>query len=285
MRLTERDLYIFEAIHAFDGMLGAQQIRRLRYRDGKPLFKSWRTTRERLSKLYQNGYIDRPDRRQRAALIDMVYWLTERSAALVAGLHGQELDEFRWRRQPRWSMVEHDLAVNDFRLAIVEACGNVPGLELAEWQPAGEFWAYPDEVEYKDEQGKKTKRRIRPDSFFDILHLNGSDGKWYHNRMLLELDRATEDNPRFAREKVRPGVAYLRSQAYERRFGFKSGRWLVVTTGERRMLNMKRQTEATAGGDAGAFYFTMLDQVTPDSVLTEPIWYQGNVDEPVALFT
>jgi len=71
MRLTERDVYIFEAIHAFDGILGAHQIMRLRYPDGKRLFKSWRTTRERLSKLYQIGYLDRPDRGQRMAESDM----------------------------------------------------------------------------------------------------------------------------------------------------------------------------------------------------------------------
>src|SRR4051812_22840109 len=115
MYLTGRDKHILEAIHAHDGMLGAEQIRRL-------FFNSWRVTRERLSKLYQNGYIARPDRRQRAALSDMIYWLSEQGAEIVAGLRGQALDEFKWRKTPRWALVEHDLAVNTFRIDVNEAC-------------------------------------------------------------------------------------------------------------------------------------------------------------------
>jgi len=35
--------------------------------------------------------------------------------------------------------------------------------------------------------------------------------------------------------------AYLKSEAYADRFGHRSGRWLVVTTEDRRMANMLRQ--------------------------------------------
>lgn len=277
MHFTERDKRILEAVHAFDGMLGAQQIRRV-------FFNSWRTTRERLSKLYQNGYLARPDRRQRAALPDMVYWLTEQGADIVAGLHGQDLREFKWRATPRWSLVEHDLAVNTFRLDVSQACAQTPGFELEEWIPQGEFWAYPDQIEYTDSQGKKAKRGIRPDGFCVVRRWREAEGTWYRHRMLLEIDMATEDNPRFGREKARPGVAYLRSAAYERRFGYKSGRWLVVTTGRRRMANMKRQTETDVGTDAAVFYFTTFDQITPETLLTAPIWVKGGDEQPTALF-
>ena len=101
---------------------------------------------------------------------------------------------------------------------------------------------------------------------------------------MLELDRATEDNPRFAREKVRPGLAYLRSKAYKDRFGFQTGRWLVVTTGERRMQNMKHQAELAIGTDARVFYFTTYGQIRPDTLLTAPIWYRGGDDHPCPLF-
>ena len=278
MHLTERDKRILEAIHAFDGMLGAQQIKRL-------FFNSWRTTRERLSKLYQNGYIARPDRRQRAALPDMIYWLGEQGAEIVAGLHGLELSEFKWRKLPKWSLVEHDLAVNTFRLDVEQACAAAAGLELEEWIPQGEFWAYPDQVEYIDAQNKTARRRVRPDGFFVIRQWRAREAKGYRHRMLLEIDRATEDNPRFGREKARPGVAYLRSEAYERRFGDKSGRWLVVTTGARRLANLKRQTEIELGRDATVFYFTTFEQVAPENLLTAPIWQRGGQEAPTALFS
>ena len=49
-----------------------------------------------------------------------------------------------------------------------------------------------------------------------------------------------------------PGLAYVKSQAYTDRFGHRSGRWLVVTTGERRLANMLSQAER--GNAKGNFY-------------------------------
>jgi hypothetical protein len=144
--------------------------------------------------------------------------------------------------------------------------------------PSGEFWAYPDTVEYTRPNGKKHRRKVRPDGYFIIL----VDGQ--PRRFLLELDRATEDNPRFAREKVLPGISYLKSEAYIKRFGHASGRWLVVTTGERRMRNMREQTRQTAKHDANLFYFTTFQTISSDKVLTSPIWYPGGDADPVPLF-
>jgi len=161
----------------------------------------------------------------------------------------------------------------------MEACGANPELVLEEWIPSSEFWAYPDAVEYDDGSGKKLTRRVRPDAYFVIR------GREYRMRLLLELDRGTEDNPRFVRDKVRPGLAYLRSKGYENRFGARSGRILVVTNGNRRMANMKRQAEVAAGDDAKVFYFTTLEAVKPETVLTAPIWYRGGDESPIPLFS
>jgi hypothetical protein len=208
----------------------------------------------------------------------MVYWLDEQGAKYVASLRGQTMAEFSYRVDPRWSLVPHDLAINDFRISVMEACQQHPHLELAEWIPSGEFWAYPDTVEYVKPNGTKDRRKVRPDGYFIIL-INGQP-----RRFLLELDRATEDNPRFAREKVLPGIAYLRSDTYARRFGHASGRWLVVTTGERRMRNMRQQARQVAGRDANLFYFTTFQAITPSDLLTAPIWYPGGETEPAVLF-
>jgi len=159
----------------------------------------------------------------------------------------------------------------------MDACAENEDVSLEQWIPEGEFWAHPDRVEYRLASGQKARRLVRPDGFFVIRK-----GK-QQSRLLLEIDCATEDNPRFAREKVRPGVAYLRSAAYKQRFGYQSGRWLVVTTGERRLRNMKRQTELAVGKDAQVFWFTTADKITPQSVLTASIWLRGGDDRPSAL--
>ena len=139
MHFTPRDRRILEAVHAFDGLLGDYQIRRL-------FFTGERQARGRLALLYQHGYLARPDRRRRASLPCMVYWLDKRGGEYVAGLSGQEVREFRYRREPRWSQIEHDLAVNDFRLDVIQACAQHPLFTLEQWIPEGEFWAHPDRV-------------------------------------------------------------------------------------------------------------------------------------------
>jgi hypothetical protein len=103
----------------------------------------------------------------------------------------------------------------------------------------------------------------------------------HYLRYLLEIDRSTEDNPRFLREKILPGLAYLKSQAYEERFGHRSGRWLVVTTGERRLNNMLRQSRKAE--TKGLFYFTTYDRLNPDTMLRAPIWRRADRDDLVPL--
>lgn len=270
LNITERDRRIFEAIHyTYDGMMGAKQIERL-------FFNSWRMARGRLGQLYKTGYLMRPTRKQRWALTDMPYWLTDKSAEILSRQEGMILREFSYRKNPRWGQINHDLAVNDFQIDVQEACTKSQKLEFIEWIPQGEFWRDPDFIKYTNENGVRRKRGIRPDGYFVIKEKQIS-------RFLVEIDMSTEDNPRFGREKTLPLVAYLRSKAYKTRFG-KSGRILVVTTSSRRLQNMKRQTEKMLPQkDAKWFCFTTFEMVTTDSIFTEPIWYVGGVGQPVSL--
>ena len=267
MRLTQRDIRLLEAIHAYDGMLGFSQIMRL-------FFTGKSQTEHRLKLLYQHRYLNRPDRDQRRRIPEMIYWLDKSGAEIVASLQGTSLGEFQWRRKPRWFQVEHDLAVNDFRLDILEACQKDPQIHLETWMPESEFWAYPDRVEYVHKDLRKS-RNIRPDGYF-LLETPKN-----YLRYLLEIDRSTEDNPRFLRDKILPGLAYLKTNAYEDRFGHRSGRWLVVTTTLKRMGNMLKQ--AKRAKTKGLFYFTTYDQVRVDTILHSPIWHRADRDNPVPL--
>ncbi len=267
MRLTQRDRRILEAVHAYDGVLSFSQIQRL-------FFTGKSQTEQRLKLLYQHGYLARPDKEQRRRLPEMVYWLDKKGADLVASLSGTPLPEFSWRSEPRWFQVEHDLAVNDFRLDLVQACSRDKVIDLETWVPESEFWAYPDKVSYTYQE-KKMARNIRPDGFFML------STREHRIRYLLEIDRSTEDNPRFYREKLLPGLAYLKTDAYEERFGHRSGRWLVVTTGQRRLTNMLRQ--AHQAHTKGLFYFTTFEQVSPESLLSAPIWQREDRRERVPL--
>ena len=267
MRLTERDRQILEAVHAYDGMLGISQIQRM-------FFTGESQAKHRLKLLYQNRYLNRPNKEQRRRVQEMIYWLDKRGAQIVASRNGTPVREFTWRKQPRWFQVEHDLAVNDFRLNMEQSCKDDPEIHLETWVPESEFWSYPDKVSYTYQDREHT-RKIRPDGYF---MLSTSE---HYLRYLLEIDRSTEDNPRFYREKILPGIAYLKTDAYEQRFGYKSGRWLVVTTGERRLKNMLRQAKRARA--KGMFYFTTYDQLSLETILHAPIWQREDREELVPL--
>lgn len=279
MKFTDRDGQILETIHAFEGMMGDYQIERLH-------FTSDRQTRERLSILWQNGWLARLHPQIRPSYPCMVYWLGERGAGYIAGLRGQDLKDFKWKEQPRENDITHDLEVNGFRLDVMAACDAQPQFGLVEWVSGYEFFVYPDEITFPGFDGRRSKRRIVPDGYF-VLSFRTTQDKLHRFRFILELDRGTEDNPRFVREKVLPGVAYIKSEAYRKRFGHNSGRFLVVTTSERRLENLKRHTEdALAGGKAAnVFYFSTLelleaDRLKPHTLLTAPVWYRGGEEQP-----
>lgn len=264
MHLTERDKQILESIHAFDGMMSLAQIDRLYFSA-----KGRTQPRHRMRLLCAHGYAQQPDEttKHQVPWGETIYWLGRKGAAFLAGLQGQPLKQFRWRKQPRYSQIAHDLAVNDFRLDIAEAVASNSSLYLREWQPESEFQAQLDLVSYTLPNGRTKKRQIRPDGFFVIEQKSHASPYAF----LLEIDRGTEDNPRFGREKVLPSLAYLKSAAYQKRFGLRYGRFLIVTTSERRLQNMKAQTERLGGG--GLFYFTTFDQISPRTVISQPIWH------------
>ena len=267
MRLTERDRCILEAVHTYDGMLSVSQVQRL-------FFTGKSQAEVRLKLLYQHNYINRPDQLQRRHISEMIYWLGRRGADLVASLQGVPLRELGWRENPRWFQVEHDLAVNDFRLTLRDSVTMNPQVMMETWVPESEFWAYPDKINYSY-NGQNIQRKIIPDGYFMLTY-----GK-LRIRYLLEIDRSTEDNPRFLREKILPGLAYLKTKEYENRFGHRSGRWVVVTTGERRMHNMLQQ--AKRARTEGLFYFTTYSQISSEDLLFAPIWHRADRDEPVPL--
>ena len=194
----------------------------------------------------------------------------------------------RWVREPRWIQLAHDLAVVDFKFAAEKSVNEFPHMTLEEWVHEGAFRSKTDVVTYlvKDRDGKlrQGKKGVCPDSYFVIVNNDYQiKGKPSRARFLLELDNATYANNRFGLEKVSPGIAYVKSPAYKTRFGYNSGRWLVVTTGEVRMKNLLHQTQVKAGRDASLFYFTTLEKGITNNIFSSPIWFQVGDSHPKPL--
>jgi hypothetical protein len=307
MRFQPRDNEIIFAIFKYDGVLSRRHLK----------VKFWpnattQAMERRLSLLKMNGFLDWPskDHRRIHPISEPVIWLGWRGILHIAGsleivvkppvnhrenqlrLLARRLREagIRWQREPRWSQLAHDIAVNDFRLAVEGSVEKWPSLTLETWLPEGEFLTDTDTIEFAftNRNGRSIKKRrgIRPDGFFVILdHLRQINGSPARARYLLELDNSTHPLDRFGNEKAIAGLEYIRSQAYKDRFKFNSGRWLIVCVSPKRMANLKSQTEKVLGNEARNFYFTTLDKTTPKTVFNAPIWLQGGAKNPETLVT
>lgn len=297
MRFQARDGEILKAIHDHDGLLARRQIKELFWANA-----SQRAMGMRLSVLYHNHFLAwaSPEQRRLRAIPEPLVWLGWRGILYLANLAEVDIPEpgnhgenqmrllekrlrkagIRWQREPRWSQLSHDIAVNDFRLAVEGAASYWPSLELEEWLAEGDFLTDMDVISIS----KKRKKGIRPDGFFVLVdHMRKIQHSPARGRFLLELDNGTHPVTRFGRDKALPGIKYLRSAAYKKRFGFNSGRWLVVAQGKQRLSNLKDQTEKILGKDASVFFFTTLEQVQIKTVLNSPIWLRGGSDTPEQL--
>lgn len=296
MRFQARDGKILEAIQRYDGVLARRQVQALFWKDANP-----KTMERRLGLLFHNSYLNMPslDQRRIYPIPEPVVWLGWRGILYVTRQLEIEVSDpvssnenqlrtlekrlrtlgLHWQREPRWSQLGHDIALNDFRMTIEQAVNFWPSLELEQWIPEGEFLSNMDVIKLKNRS-----KGVRPDGFFTLVdHLRLINQSPAKARFLLEFDNGTHPVTRFGRDKAVPGMAYIRSQAYRDRFGFNSGRWLVVCQSERRMAHLKEQTEKVLGKNASYFLFTFMEKVNARSVLNKPIWLCGGSNEHVQL--
>jgi hypothetical protein len=298
LRFQARDGRILDTIYAYDGVMARRQIKHLFWPKA-----SQQAMERRLSLLFHASYLNMPSLEQRRSqpIPEPIVWLGWRGILHMAAQQDialnapsvinenrlRQMDKaarqagLRWQREPRWSQLEHDIAVNDFRMTVEAAIGKWPSLNLQAWITEGEFLSEMDTIKVP---GHKKGKGVRPDGFFvledHMRQINNSPAK---ARFLLELDNSTHPLNRFARQKAVPGLAYIRSQAYRQRFGYNSGRWLVVCKSKARLGNLKATTEKALGAQASIFFFALLQQITPSTVLNQPIWQRGGSRDLFAL--
>ena len=307
MKFQNRDTQILMKIFENDGVLARRHIKENFWPD-----KSLRAMEVRLSKLKRHEYISWPTREHQKTMPipEPVCWLGWRGAQFIAGLYGIGIDDIngdsenqlrvfqkqlrdngiRWVREPRWSLLRHDLAIVDFRNAVENSTNEHQSINLENWVTESVFRSDMDVVEYKvrSQSGevKTLKRGVCPDAYFEIVNGGQHLSDNHKFNCLLELDMATHSNPSFGRDKARPYASYINSPKYKSRFGSNEGIWLVVTSGqEKRLKNLMRQTKEKTGDNSGMFLFTTLNQLTIGNILTSPIWRQVDNDNLIPLIS
>lgn len=261
MALTERDAEIIRLV---------ESCRLLRGDHLASLFFSSRSTAQyRLQRLFQHEFLNRhflASVSTAPAAAPAIYALGKRGVQVLVDRYGYDRSQIRLLKESSlgWQAVEHTLAINDVRIAIMRAV-EAQGWSLLEWRDEGKFRASPDYTMVKDSRGKEQQKPVLPDGYFCLETPRGK------TRFFLELDRGTEEL-----SKVTPQIAvyeaYIRSGQYAERFQAKSLRILMVTRGARRLQSLKRLVKS-AGGER-RYWFTTVDQLTAETVLTGHIWEQ-----------
>jgi hypothetical protein len=238
-------------------------------------FPSSHTAYARLSALYHHAYLDRKFLGVHADKMNtpILYVLDKRGAALLQAERGLEVVWSQELRHLTFSFLEHTLAINTVRVAVTKACEQ-PGFSLLRWSGENELKADYDYVTIRTAMGRIQSVSVIPDSF---ILLDTPRGK---AAFCLELDRGTMTTARF-KTKVEAYMAYYSSGGYQRRYGTRSLRVLTVTPSQGRVASLRRVTEAAQGKQR--FWFTTLDQISPVSVLTRPIWEVATKPEREAL--
>lgn len=289
---TRRDVAIIEAVYAFRA-LTTPQIETLLFPGDQtqcqPNAKqpySGRTNRcrHRLKVLYHYGYLHREELPVPLSYgrKPLVYFLDKRGKEFLCRWYGLDPHEIDW--EPRYNTVgepfiEHLLQTNDIRVSITVAAQH-HGFTLANWLDDRTLRKAQnrDYVLLHGPKGTKPRKvAVVPDGYF---HLQSPE---FH--FVLETDRRTVVG-QYSRwggkdwsRKVRAYIAYFTPPApgqpsiYEQRFGTSKLRVLTVTTGQTRLENLKRITEQAGGKER--FWFTTFDRLTPQTVLTEPIWQKA----------
>lgn len=273
MRLTTRDWSILSTIHAYDGTLSINQIHRW-------FFGARRRAEIRISLLHRNGFIERSGRDQRHLTPTPVVWLTKFGAQMLAGHLGIPANMVA-HRPPRWSKLTHDLMLGDVRHIMEQALEPHQTFSLDHWSGQHDvIRLFPSPIEFRGSDNRRKKRLVQPDGFCTIMV---NDRRPHKLRFFIELDRGSESNIRFVRDKVYAGIQFVNSKYYKETVGATvPARFLVVVNAPQKHYDNLRGHVAEAGG-AGFFLFTRTDRMTTETALTGNIWQLPHLERCFSL--
>lgn len=278
MQLTARDLAILNGLYTCRA-LTTPQIQRWFFQAAPDTLRG-ATVRcqARLKLLFHHGYVARDEQPVRLAegRRPLVYFLDRRGADTLAGMLHVKRTELDWRPQDILAgashlFLTHLLKTNDVRIAL-ELAATAGGCALMRWLDERMLRRaqMKDLVVITDPHGRRRQIAVVPDSYFAV-----SQGETaYHQFLEIDLHTTTglsqRDDHRDWARRVQAYVTYHQTGKYQARYHAENFRVLTVTTDHQRLAHLKTITEQ-AGGRA-RFWFTTLASISPETVLSTPIW-------------
>lgn len=230
----------------------------------------------RLRQLVKYGYLEKcyiTQIRAAPAASPMVLTLTRQGAAVLAETFGYDTEDFNFasRQIENWKTFQPIRATNDIRVALMRACWEDEHFTLVEWRNEARFRSKPRHVYI---EGKK--KPVYPDGY--CLVRQGR--RMTYN--FVEADNGTEGLKQFMGQMA-VYQAYVDAGLYQEDFGTRFWRVLVVTTGDKRLENLRRKVIQVGGGGRN-YLFTTYDRISPQTILSAPIWRMTRGDEMYTFF-
>lgn len=279
LRLMTRDAAILLAVYQYRA-LTTPQIERLFF-TANEASEATRVTLKpntrcqyRLQLLYHHEYLIRGEQPQKPSegRKPFVYWLDKRGGQVVEELlDGEQLDWNPREHHVSNLFLYHLLATNDVRVALVIGARKHEFI-ISTWLDDHTLKRrqMTDTVTLVGPNGGKQKAAVVPDGYFVL-----DTGSHVYNHF-LEIDLRTVTGAasvwgrRDWARKVAAYLEYYRSGRYQERYKTQGLRILTVTTGEKRLANLKAITEKVGG--KSRFWFTTFSRIQNGGVLVDPIW-------------
>lgn len=284
-RLTNRDREIVRAVYDYRALISSQINTLFFSKQGGNVNQQKPSSRclQRLRRLYEHGFLHRAEQPSKPSEghKPFVYFLDKGGVNLLAEMRGVFPDDLDWHpkhKQIRPQAINHLLATNDVRIAI-ELAAKALSADIRKWLDDSTLRRkeMKDRVEISTPQGKRKPVAIVPDGYC-LLSVGEHN---YHNFLEIDMGTVTGQSSNYGRRdfsrKIRGYIAYGTSGQYQERYQAQSMRVLIVTTGEKRMENLKAVAEKAGGRDQ--FWFTTFDKINEDSVLSVPIWAVAGREE------
>lgn len=165
-----------------------------------------------------------------------------------------------FRRTQTPTFIEHTLSVVDIWIEIRETTNALKEVKLDLWLAEMEC---RHEWDIRAGGNKWHKESFKPDAFFRLAQETMGA---FHN-FFIESDLGHTSAKQFTGERL-THQRYLESGLFEQTFGASSFRTLVITTGERRLKNLK---ELAIQQNSQLFWFTTFDRINRSTILGS-IW-------------
>jgi len=280
--LQLRDLEILEAVYTHR-VLSSAQIAALFFRSTKDEVNS--ACRTRLRMLVAEGLLERHEQPVTRAegRRPFLFMPTESGCHYIAYELGLDPTELDWKpsfNSVRWPFLAHQLAINDLYVTVRRACARL------DW--ALEKWI--DDRFLRKSHGAPLQlpgapegHVVVPDAYFAVRNGVGLF------QFFVEIDRATMAvaptslATKSWQRRIQGYQALYDSPVLAKLYDTASIRVLTITTGPRRLLNLKESIEQVGG--QRRYWLATTTDVTPATMFTEPVWHVASIADRRALLT